>query len=49
MTKGFSIQGLNHLGLVVDDIETAKKWFIDCLGMELIADRGELFFFMCGS
>ena len=48
MTKGFSIRGLNHLGLVVDDIKAAKRWFIDCLGMELIADRGELFFFMCG-
>ena len=49
MTKGFSISGLNHLGLVVTDIEAAKEWFIRVLGLKLIEDRGELFFFMCGS
>lgn len=49
MTKGFSIKGLNHLGLVVEDIELAKKWFIETLGMHLVEDRGELFFFMCGN
>lgn len=46
--KGFSITGLNHIGLVVEDIEAAKDWFINTLGCQLIEDRGELFFFLCG-
>lgn len=48
MAKGFSINGLNHLGLVVSDIYLAKDWFLNTLGMKLIEDRGELFFFLCG-
>ncbi|SME89258.1 VOC family protein [Pseudobacteriovorax antillogorgiicola] len=49
MTKGFSIKGLNHLGIIVSDIELAKEWFLETLGFKLIEDRGELFFFMCGN
>lgn len=49
MTRGFSINGLNHLGLVVEDIEKAKKWFIDTLEFKLIEDRGEIFFFLIGN
>ena len=45
----FSINGLNHLGLVVDDIEKAKRFFIETLSLKLIEDRGELFFFLAGS
>ena len=45
----FSISGLNHMGLVVDDIEKAKEFFIKTLGLKLIEDRGELFFFLAGS
>ena len=48
MSKGFSITGLNHLGLIVEDITVAKKWFLETLELKLIEDRGELFFFMCG-
>jgi len=44
----FTITGLNHLGLVVDDIEAAKRWFVDTLGLQVIEDRGELVFLMAG-
>ncbi len=44
----FEIRGLNHLGLIVEDIEAAKTWFIDTLGLELIEDRGELIFVHAG-
>lgn len=42
------IKGLNHLGLIVNDINAAKKWFIDALGLEVIEDRGELVFLKAG-
>lgn len=42
------ISGLNHLGLVVEDIEIAKHYFGKILGLELIQDRGELAFFLAG-
>lgn len=45
----FTISGLNHLGLVVEDIAIAKKWFVDSLGMRLVEDRGELLFIAAGS
>ena len=38
----FSISGLNHLGLVVEDLFIARRWFIDTLGFNVIEDRGEL-------
>jgi catechol 2,3-dioxygenase-like lactoylglutathione lyase family enzyme len=44
----FAIQGLNHLGLVVDDIDRAKQWFAKALGLRIIEDRGELVFLMAG-
>ena len=44
----FSICGLNHLGLVVQDIDVAKTWFLETLGCKLIEDRGELVFFLIG-
>lgn len=47
-SKGFSISGLNHLGLVVDDIAAARRWFVETLGLELLQDRGELLFLMAG-
>ena len=45
----YSISGLNHLGLIVEDIEIAKKWFIDTLGFQVMEDRGELVFLMIGN
>ena len=42
------IKGLNHLGLVVEDIAVAKDWFIGTLQLELIQDRGELLFLKAG-
>lgn len=45
----FSITGLNHIGLVVSDIEVAKDWFHSKLGLSLIEDRGELVFLKAGS
>lgn len=48
MSRSFSITGLNHLGIVVEDISLAKNWFIHTLGLKLIEDRGELFFFLAG-
>lgn len=42
------ITGLNHLGLVVEDIELARDYFERILGLELILDRGELLFFLVG-
>jgi len=47
MKKQF-IKGLNHLGLVVEDISIAKSWFIDTLHLELIEDRGEIVFLHAG-
>jgi catechol 2,3-dioxygenase-like lactoylglutathione lyase family enzyme len=44
----FTIGGLNHLGLVVEDIEMAKQWFAGTLGFEILEDRGELVFFLIG-
>jgi catechol 2,3-dioxygenase-like lactoylglutathione lyase family enzyme len=42
------ISGLNHLGLVVSDINKARHWFGDVLELDLVGDRGELLFFMAG-
>ena len=44
----FTIRGLNHLGIVVDDIRKAKNFFVDILGMKLVQDRGELIFLEAG-
>jgi catechol 2,3-dioxygenase-like lactoylglutathione lyase family enzyme len=46
--RGFAIGGLNHLGLVVDDIAAARRWFVDTLGLKVLEDRGELLFIMAG-
>ena len=43
------VTGLNHMGLVVEDIEVAKKWFGEFLELECIEDRGELAFYLAGS
>ena len=45
---GFSICGLNHLGLVVSNIDIAREWFHGTLGLEILEDRGELIFFKAG-
>jgi catechol 2,3-dioxygenase-like lactoylglutathione lyase family enzyme len=45
----FEINGLNHLGLVVDDIEIAKKWFVETLGLKIFQDRGEILFILAGN
>lgn len=37
------------MGLVVKDISAAKTWFIETLGLRLLEDRGEMFFFLAGS
>lgn len=42
------IEGLNHLGLVVEDIAVARRWFQEGLGLTLVEDRGELLFFHAG-
>ena len=44
----FSIRGLNHLALVVKDIEVAKTWFIETLGLRLFEDRGDILFILAG-
>lgn len=46
--NGFHIRGLNHLGLVVEDIDKARKWFVESLGFEVMEDRGELVFLKVG-
>ena len=48
MPKSFSITGLNHIGLVVTDIAAAQSWFIETLGLRLLQDRGDMFFFLAG-
>ena len=47
MKKTF-ITGLNHLGLVVEDIAIAKSWFINTLNLTVIEDRGEIIFLHAG-
>lgn len=42
------INGLNHLGLVVENIALARHWFVDVLGLEVTEDRGELIFLKAG-
>ena len=42
------ISGLNHLGLVVEDITIAKNYFSEILGLEVLQDRGELVFYLAG-
>jgi len=44
----FSISGLNHLGLIVEDIAVARSWFVDTLGLPVSEDRGELLFLQVG-
>lgn len=44
----FSISGLNHLGLVVEDMAVARRWFVDTLGLRVVEDRGELLFVAAG-
>lgn len=43
------ITGLNHLGLIVEDIAVARDYFERILGLEMILDRGELLFFLVGN
>lgn len=47
-SRGFSISGLNHIGMVVEDIELAKTWFCQKLGLKILEDRGELIFILAG-
>ena len=44
----FSISGLNHLGLIVEDMTLARRWFVDTLGLPVVEDRGELLFIHVG-
>ncbi len=46
--KAVCITGINHLALVVADIQLAKKWFVDVLQLDLVEDRGELLFLRAG-
>ncbi len=46
---GFSINGLNHLALVVEDMSVARRWFVNQLGLKILEDRGELLFLLAGS
>ena len=45
---GRFINGLNHLGLVVEDMAKARQWFCGALELEILEDRGELLFLLCG-
>ncbi|MFK7824227.1 MAG: VOC family protein [Oligoflexales bacterium] len=47
-SRGFSISGLNHIGLVVENIDLAKSWFCQKLGLKVLEDRGELVFLLAG-
>lgn len=47
-TRNFQIGGLNHLGLVVEDIHVARHFFENILGLKVLGDRGELLFFGAG-
>ncbi len=38
----FTISGLNHLALVVEEMAVARHWFNECLGFPILEDRGEL-------
>jgi catechol 2,3-dioxygenase-like lactoylglutathione lyase family enzyme len=49
MSESFSISGLNHIGLVVEDIEVAKTWFCTQLGLKILEDRGEIVFILAGN
>ena len=42
------INGLNHLGIVVEDINVARQFFEGVLGFEVFLDRGELLFYLVG-
>ena len=44
----FSISGLNHLGLIVEDMAVARRWFVETLGLVVSEDRGELLFVHAG-
>lgn len=44
----FTINGLNHLGLVVENISVARQWFIEDLKLPILEDRGELIFVLAG-
>lgn len=46
---GFHIGGLNHLGLIVEDMAIARKWFVETLGLPISEDRGELLFVHAGA
>jgi catechol 2,3-dioxygenase-like lactoylglutathione lyase family enzyme len=43
------ISGINHLGLVVEDIEKARHFFETVLEMEVFGDRGELLLLRAGN
>jgi catechol 2,3-dioxygenase-like lactoylglutathione lyase family enzyme len=47
-SRGFSVQGLNHLGLIVKDMAVARRWFIEWWGVPVLEDRGELVFLGLG-
>lgn len=47
-SRDFEIRGLNHLGLVVEDINVARHFFQDILGLKVLGDRGELLFLGAG-
>lgn len=47
--RNFTISGLNHLGIVVEDMQKARSFFCDFLGLTLLQDRGELIFLAAGS
>ncbi len=44
----FSVRGLNLMALVVKDINIARGWFVDTLGLQLVEDRWELLFIAAG-
>ena len=45
----FTVSGLNHLGLIVEDMAVARRWFVDALGLTITEDRGELLFLAIGT
>lgn len=44
-----SIRGLNHMGLIVEDMQAARAWFVEALNLPIFEDRGELLFLWVGS
>lgn len=43
------VNGINHLGLVVEDMAKARWFFTEVLDLQVLEDRGDLLFLTAGS